>query len=234
MSLLLLSSVILTGCMHAVDEDNGKNKVMGYLSQYLNDINFVPGLSQSEFISQIEGYAYNDTPVTDIVGGVNYDGVSGGGWQAAGDMFGFYNDYKVAKDEKHANYSNRLYTEVQLKGLPLPYGIEFGDSLGDVFEIFGIETDPYSDFTPDKNSDTDMTLYSDGTSALIFQNLNHTKAPVSYELPYVLIYTETYDIKQDEGKPIVVERMIKLSFDYLENAALGLLEVSVNELSVLE
>lgn len=215
-------------------DNTNDNKVLSYLSRYLNDINFVPGLSQAEFIAQIKRYTYRDTIVTDIVPGANYDGVLGGGWQAAGDMFGFYNDYKVTEDEKHASYSNRLYTKVQLKGLPLPYVVEFGDSLEDVFRIIGIEIDPYSGFSPDKNSDTDMTLYSNGTATLLFQNLKLTKDPVTYELPYVLIYTETYEIQQDGRKPIVVERMIRLSFDDFENTNLSLMEVSVNELSAIE
>ncbi len=206
------------------------SEVLRYLSQYLNDINFVPGLSQSEFISQIEGYTYHDTIVTDIILGAHYDDVSGGGWQASGDLFGFYNDYAVTEDEKHANYSNRLSTKVQLKGLPLPFEIEFGDSLEDTFKTFGIA---YSGFTPDKNSDTNMTLYSDSTSTLLFQNLKEAKEPVDYEFSYVLIYTETYDIQQDVGKPIVVERTVKLGFDDSENAHLGLLEVCVNEFRTL-
>ena len=201
-------------------------------SQYLNDVNFVPGLSQGSFIHQVEGYAYNDTAVTDIIAGMNYDGPSGGGWQATGDLFGFYNDYKVTDDEKYANYSNSLYSKVQLKGLPLPYNIKFGDSLDDVFEVIGIGLDQYGNFTPDKNSDTDITLYSNDTETLLFQNLKLTKEPVDYEFPFVLTYTETYNVQQDGGKSIVVHRVIKLSFD--DDANLGLVEISVNETRELE
>ena len=201
-------------------------------SQYLNDVNFVPGLSQGSFIHQVEGYAYNDTAVTDIIAGMNYDGPSGGGWQATGDLFGFYNDYKVTDDEKYANYSNSLYSKVQLKGLPLPYDIKFGDSLDNVFEVIGIGLDQYGNFTPDKNSDTDITLYSNDTETLLFQNLKLTKEPVDYEFPFVLTYTETYNVQQDGGKSIVVHRVIKLSFD--DDANLGLVEISVNETRELE
>lgn len=201
-------------------------------SQYLNDVNFVPGLSQGSFIHQVEGYAYNDTAVTDIIAGMNYDGPSGGGWQATGDLFGFYNDYKVTDDEKYANYSNSLYSKVQLKGLPLPYNIKFGDSLDDVFEVIGIGLDQYGNFTPDKNSDTDITLYSNDTETLLFQNLKLTKEPVDYEFPFVLTYTETYNVQQDGGKSIVVHRVIKLSFD--DDANFGLVEISVNETRELE
>ena len=201
-------------------------------SQYLNDVNFVPGLSQGSFIHKVEGYAYNDTAVTDIIAGMNYDGPSGGGWQATGDLFGFYNDYKVTDDEKYANYSNSLYSNVQLKGLPLPYNIKFGDSLDDVFEVIGIGLDQYGNFTPDKNSDTDITLYSNDTETLLFQNLKLTKEPVDYEFPFVLTYTETYNVQQDGGKSIVVHRVIKLSFD--DDANFGLVEISVNETRELE
>ena len=215
-------------------ENHEERKVLSHLSQYLGDINFVPGVSQSEFITMVEGYAYNGTAVTDIIAGVNYDGPKGGGWQVSDDLFGFYNDYTVTEDEKHANYSNRLRTKVPLNGLPLPYDVEFGDTLAEVFEIFGIELDPHSDFSPDKNSDTNMTLYSNGTAALVFQNLKLTKEPVDYELPFVLFYTEAHKIQQDGGKPIVADRVIRLSFDDSENTNLVLVEVSVNELRTLD
>ena len=215
-------------------ENQEERKVLSHLSQYLGDINFVPGVSQSEFITMVEGYAYNGTAVTDIIAGVNYDGPKGGGWQVSDDLFGFYNDYTVTEDEKHANYSNRLRTKVPLNGLPLPYDVEFGDTLAEVFEIFGIELDPHSDFSPDKNSDTNMTLYSNGTAALVFQNLKLTKEPVDYELPFVLFYTEAHEIQQDGGKPIVADRVIRLSFDDSENTNLVLVEVSVNELRMLD
>ena len=215
-------------------ENQEERKFLSHLSQYLGDINFVPGVSQSEFITMVEGYAYNGTAVTDIIAGVNYDGPKGGGWQVSDDLFGFYNDYTVTEDEKHANYSNRLRTKVPLNGLPLPYDVEFGDTLAEVFEIFGIELDPHSDFSPDKNSDTNMTLYSNGTAALVFQNLKLTKEPVDYELPFVLFYTEAHEIQQDGGKPIVADRVIRLSFDDSENTNLVLVEVSVNELRMLD
>lgn len=164
---------------------------------------------------------------------MNYDGPSGGGWQASDELFGFYNDYTVTEDEQHANYSNRLYTKVQLKGLLLPYEIGFGDSLEGVFEIIGIELNPFNDFWADKNSNTTMTLYSADNATLVFQNLTLTEEPVEYELPYMLIYSEIYEIQQDTGKPIVVERKITLSFG-LQNATLSRFDVSVNELRVIE
>ena len=189
-------------------ENQEERKVLSYLSQYLDDINFVPGVSQSEFMTMVEGYAYNGTAVTDIIAGVHYDGPKGGGWQATDDLFGFYNDYTATDDEKHANYSNRLRIKVSLKGLPLPYDVEFGNTLAEVFEILGIEIDPHSKFLLDKNSDTNMTLYSNDTATLVFQNLKLTKEPADYELPFVLIYTEAYEIQQDGGKTIVVDRVI--------------------------
>lgn len=215
-------------------ENQEARKVLSYLSRYLDDINFVPGVSQSEFMTMVEGYAYNGTAVTDIIAGVHYDGPKGGGWQVSDDLFGFYNDYTVTEDEKYANYSNRLRTKVPLNGLPLPHDVEFGDTLADVFEIFGIEIDPHSEFSPDKNSDTNMTLHSNGTATLLFQNLKLTKEPADYELPFVLIYTETYEIQQDGGKTIVVDRVIRLSFDDSENASFTLVEASVNELRTLD
>ncbi len=56
-----------------------------------------------------------------------------------------------------------------------------------------------------------MTLYSDDNITLIFQDLKRTQAPIEYEMPYVLIYSETYTTQRADGRSATVERTIKLS-----------------------
>lgn len=204
-----------------------EDKVVSGFSEYLDNINIVAGLSQSDFITKVEQYKYNGTPVLDAVIALHYDRESGGGWMATGDLFGFHNDYTVTEDEKYANYSTRIFTKVQLEGLVLPQGIELGESLEDVFKKTGIELSIYSGFTPDKNSDIHMTLYRNGESSLVLKDLRQSKDPVDYEYPCWLVFTEKTDIQQTDGKTTTVERVISLGF---LGDVLSLAEISVNEM----
>jgi len=226
LSLVMLFAVF-TGC-DTVSGSSGRN-ISSKFSQYLDYINFVPSLTQADFISQLEQYRYNGTSITDFELGAYVDALWGGGYYADGDLFGFEEEYRVSEDEKYADCFTRLYTKVTLEGLTLPYEIEFGDTLSEVFEILGIGLDPYNEFSPDLFSDTKMTLYSDEKSTIILENLKLSKNPIDFEFPYVLSYVETYDMDNYYGKTTTVERRITFCFDFSEDAVLGRFEVSVNE-----
>ncbi len=223
----ITSSPINTQSSTSAQEN--ENKVLKYFSEYLTDINFVPKLSQGDFISQIEQYKYNGTPVTDIIAGLHYDGLHGGGWQLSDRLFGFYNDYTASDDRKSAKYSNSLFTRTELEGLELPYGIKFTDTAKDAFAKIGLESNLCFDFTPDEGSDTMMTVYSSNTSSLVFENLSLIKTPVDFEFPYVLTYTETYDITRDNGKITTVKRTVSFSFGNLPDDTLKEVEIEVEE-----
>ena len=199
-------------------------------SRFLDNENFVHSISQGAFIEQMRKYSHDGTPITELVEGYHHDGSYGGGYNAGGEFFGFRNNYTVKDDV--ATYSNQLWTKVQLDGLELPYGIEVGDSLSDVFQRMGITINPYNDFSADENSYTAMTLYRDEKVTFIFKDLKRTQEPVDFEMPYVLIYTEIYDIELSDGRPATVERIIKMSFwdeDAPQDDVLGLVEISVTE-----
>lgn len=206
------------------EQENGQ-KILEYFSEYLTNINFVPELSQGEFISQAKQFA----DVTDFIGGMHYDGPHGGGWQAFSESYGFYNDYTASDDGKSAKYSNRLFTRTELAGLELPYGIKFTDTSKDVFTKIGLEANLCFDFTPDEGSDTMMTVYRSRTSSLVFENLNLIKTPVDFEFPYVLTYTETYNIKRDNGKTTSVKRTVSFSFGNLPDDTLKEVKIGVEE-----
>ncbi len=210
-------------------ETQNESKILKYFSDYLTDINFVAGLSQGDFISQVEQFRHDGTAVTDILAGLHYDGPYGGGWQATDKLFGFYNDYTASDDGKSAKYSNCLFTRTELAGLELPYGIKFTDTSKDVFTKIGLESNPCFDFTPDEGSDTMMTVYRSRTSSLVFENLNLIKTPVDFEFPYVLTYTETYDIKRDNGKSTSVKRTVSFSFGNLPDDTLKEVKIGVEE-----
>lgn len=225
---LVMLFAVFTSC-DTVSGSSGRN-ISNKFSQYLDDINFVPSLSQADFISQLEQYHYNGTSITHLELGTYVDALWGGGYYADGDLFGFEDEYRVTEDEKYADCFTRLYTKVPLEGLTLPYEIEFGDTLSEVFEILGIGLDPYNEFSPDLFSDTKMTLYSGEKSSIILENLKLSKNPIDFEFPYVLSYVETYDIDNNYyGKTTTVERRITFSFDFSEDAVLSRFDVSVNE-----
>lgn len=206
-------------------------------SKYLDDMQFVPGLSRADFISLLEQFRYKNEKITDVVMGVYYDGPHGGGWQGRTEQFEIYNDYKVSEDNTSATYSNCFYTKVPLEGMELPYGISFEDSLDDTFGKIGIRVNINSDFIPDNDTDTYMTLYGKDGESFVLQDLRRTKEHVEYELPYRLVYTEKYSDKQKNGKLVSVERMVKLYFrdgNTGENIVLGGVEISVIENRVLE
>lgn len=228
---LVMLLTALTGC--AMPFGARDHKVLSDLSEYLNDIQFVPGLSQSEFTSLLEQCTYNGTMLTEIALPIQYDGTRGGGLMGSAKEFGFHGEYKVNDMFRHATYTNSLYTEVQLEGFRMPYDIELGDSLEAVMEAFGIAFDPQDDFKPDKIAGTDMTLYKNNDSTLVFRNLQRKKKSADDELPFVLIYTEKYYTQYDQlENRTPVKRVIRLHFD-AENATLTQFEVSVKEVRAL-
>ena len=199
-------------------------------SRFLDNENFVHSVSQGAFIEQMGKYSHDGRPITEIVVGCHHDGTYGGGYIAGGELFGFKNDYTVK--DKVAKYSNQFLTKVQLDGLDLPCEIKLGDSLPDVFQKLGITINPYNGFLADENSYTAMTLYRDEKVTFIFKDLKRTQEPVDFEMPYVLLYSEIYDIELSDGRPATVERIVKMSFwdeDAPQDDVLGLLEISVTE-----
>ena len=227
----------LTGCSSPDNKESENETVnrstnmdIAVFSQFLDRENFVPSVSQGIFIDQMGKYSHDGTPITENVAGYYYDGAYGGGYSSGGKLFGFRNDF-TAKD-KVAKYSNQLWTKVQLNGLELPYGIQLNDSLSDVFQKMEIGINPYNGFSADEDSYTDMTLYRDGKVTFIFKDLKRTQEPVEFEMPYVLVYSEVYDIELSDGRPATVERTIKMSFwdkDAPQDDVLGLVEISVTE-----
>jgi hypothetical protein len=198
-------------------------------NEYLDKINFVPGLSQGDFITQVGQYRYHGASVTDG-DSVNYDGPNGGGWMLTHEMFEFCNDCRIDREDMYIEHSNQLITRVPLEDLALPYGIEFSDNLEDVFHKIGIKMDPNTDFTADNASHTTMTLYRDEGSSLVFRDLRRTQEPVDYLLPYVLCYTEAYELYYGT----MVNRQVELSFQDVDNGGLGEIKIKITETDCLE
>ena len=196
------------------------------LAVYFDEQQFVPSLSQGEFISQVEKYSYNgeEFPV-----GCHYDGPMGGGWQATGELFGFYNDYSADDESGIANYSNRLYTTVQLGGLDLPFGVVFDDTLATVLQKFGIDLDLESNFAWDEDCPGTLTLYGDERSLLqLFNCKLSAEGSQKPNYNYELRYTETSQYTLSDGRIVDVTRQINMFFHDV-NDKLGCFEMLVNE-----
>ena len=182
-------------------------------SEYLDNENFVAGLSQIYLDAQMEKYSYEGKNVSESVNRVYSDGNYGGGVAAYGGHFAFFNEYRKAEDGKSATCANHFYTKVQLEGLTLPYGITFEDTITTVLQKLDIDMDPESDFVSDEENAGTMTLQSDGVSSLeLIKCRLLTKTPKENSYDFELKYTETYHNTREDGRTSVVTRYVILSF----------------------
>ncbi len=198
-------------------------------SQYLDNENFVPGLSQSEFIDQVDKYSCEGDPLSEITMGMYYDGDFGGGYKAMGEKCGYENYYVAANDRKTASYSNSFYTDIPLDDLTLPCGITFDDTLSTLLKKLGVNFDPKDDFISDKENEGTMTLKSDeGSELKLVNNLLLADESDKPLYDFTLRYTEKYKTTRGDGKESDVTRTVIIFFTD-ENYKLGRLELSVVE-----
>lgn len=194
-------------------------------TEFLDREGFVPGMSQGNLLGLSEKYS-EGLDESQIPAFYHYDGPYGGGCRGGGEIFGFTNDYHAEKGK--VRYENSLYTKAELKNLSLPYGITFGDSIGDALEKMGIDRDIYKNTVISHSTDAydiNLTLYSQDGVTLVLTNWALSQAPVETLYHFVLTYTETADTDRKDGK---VTRTVTLSFLDSENK-LGMVEMKVVE-----
>ena len=186
-------------------------------SDFLDREGFVKGMSQGTLLDIAEKYSKDlDPSIVPVY--CHYDGEFGGGCMASGELFGYTNDYH-SKDGK-VRYANSLYTAVEIKGLTLPGGITFDDSVGDALEKLGIDRNIYQKTVMEHSSTTyleQLPLYNENGVSLVFTNWAMTQLPVETLYHYVITYSE---------KVGTVTRTVTLSFLDGHNK-LGLVEISV-------
>ena len=193
------------------------------MTQFFVDANFVPGLSQRDMKLQMEKYSYEGKPIEEQVMGYHYDGLSGGGFSAMGDLFGFVNDYNRPQDSEKADYKNYFYTTVPLDGLILPLGIALGDPIEIVCEKTGV---------PMLTSSQTKSVYQSGqvTVTLSFnetpEDKNYVLSESSYR--YVLKYERLYESTRASGKPVTVTETMTFFFKG-EGDSLSCFYIAVNE-----
>ena len=159
-------------------------------AKFLNGEGFVKGMSQGTLLDLAEKYAEGlDPSIVPVY--CHYDGPNGGGCSASGEYFGYTNDYYANDDTGRVRYTNSFYAAVEIESLVLPYGIKYGDSIGDVLEKLVIDRDIYKNTTEFEG--TKLELYNDGTTSLTLVNHFLTDAPVDYLYDLELIYTDKID-----------------------------------------
>lgn len=157
-------------------------------AKFLDREGFVKGMSQGQLLDLAQKYSEGlDPSIVPVF--CHYDGEFGGGCMANGELFGYENDY-YAKDGK-VRYSNSFYAAVEIESLVLPYGIKYGDVIGDVLEKLAIDRDIYKNTAAFEG--TKLELYNDGTTSLTLVNKFLTNAPVDYVYDIELIYTDKTD-----------------------------------------
>ena len=198
-------------------------------TDFLDAENFVHSSSQISFREQVEQYTYNGQPLKDILQVIYHDGLTGGGCSGKGEHFGYTNNYERKLFSRKVNYTNSFYTQVALDNLTLPYGIDFDDTIVDVFGKMGIVIDLEKDFFLDEPNECGdaMTLYDkDGRTLVLHDHYKaHPLDDVAYH--YTLVYVETYTAKRTDGKKTNVTRSIELEFGTDE--VLSRVSIEVNE-----
>ena len=206
-------SIALCACANNMSgSQSGQNSasentdILLEFKSFLDGEGFVGGVSQSKFIDEIvPQYTYEGKTIPEIIAGCNWDSENGGGWFAEDGRFG------VSNFNESGVYMNRLYTTLPLHGLSLPFDIRFGDSVKKVINKMGVEFDP-SDFTPDADSKTDITLISGNGMLVRYGDAGKNNAG-DYSAPYWITFIEKTTDNQDNGQEKSIERQIDFWFD---------------------
>lgn len=127
-------------------------------------------------------------------------------------IFSFWEKYQLSDDGKAVN-SARLIISKDVKGFSLPFEITFNSHIDDALKIF---TD--REFDPDEGSDTDMTIYSDETTTLVYSNLNATQSPGDSMDPFRIVYTNKYTYTNKNGFEVERLEKVSLNFDTFSDA----------------
>ena len=228
---LVLAVTLLTttfiGC--SSPEDNIIETLDNGFTDFLDAENFVHSSSQISFREQVEQYTYNGQLLKDVLQVIYHDGLTGGGCSGKGEHFGYTNNYERKLFSRKVNYTNSFYTQVALDNLTLPYGIDFDDTITEVFEKMDVTLDAEQDFVADdeKKDATIMTLYEEDGRTLVLRNYLQDKSTKKHTYNFVLTYQETFRSTRSNGKKTNVTRTVTLSFD--TDDILSKMNVSVKE-----
>lgn len=181
------------------------NAALGYsLSEYLDSVGIVPGLSPMGMLSLAETIAGEEE-----YNGLHMEGIDGG-WLATGDGFSFTNQTRVSDDEKTATYSNSVRTSVPLPGL-LPYdGIGFSKTLTETLEGIVFDFDAESVFEMVDASGV-ATVWSGNGQTLELARISGDEVGTG-EPEYRLEFREVKTSVLRDGRKTSTTRTLRLSF----------------------
>lgn len=185
-------------------------------SEYLDSMNFVPGMWQGTLFDLAESLTYEGKNIKEAAPGCFYDGQYGGGYRSQGSRFGFANDYTRSEDGASATSYNYLYTHVPLEGMALPCGITFDDNLTTLLQKAGFDLDYHEDFISDETTPGVMTLFQDDTIHLTLTNYSLT-TDKNDEYSYLIMYTEVYATPLTDGRVATATRKVTVSFTGMED-----------------
>ena len=229
----LLALLLTAGCLFAL-AGCGKRHTAADLSAYLDKEGFVAGMSQQSFVEKVE------TIEGEKVGVLQWDGVNGGGCEINSTNGSYSNGYVAKEDEGEAVYYNTISVKAKLKGLKLPAGIRFSDTMSKVLKKLSVEGDPVGEFTPDPGKTDEMTLYAEGnvTLKLTDRRLTPTETEetepgtvaCSWDVPYPLVlrFSEVTSRPLDYDRTETVTRTVSFAFAD-ESSALGIFYIDVTE-----
>ena len=213
------------------------NQDFDVYSAYLNEIGIVPGLSTEEWTSLVGAYRYEGVDILHSPAGgpfFAYELENGGGCEFIGTLFGFSDVFQIQEDGLHAENVRRFYTNTDLDGLTLPFGIVFSDSLATVLQKLSVDLDLQSGFVSDPDQTGTMTLFCEGKTSLKLHDLllQCDESDLSSGKPlydYRIEYTEEYCVTLESGREEAVTRRINLSFTDSENNSLGMFDIAISE-----
>ena len=222
----ILLAAMLVGC---APKEMPLDTLNDGFTDFLDTENFVHSSSQISFREQVEQYTYDGEQLKDLVNVTMFDGLTGGGCSADGEHFGYTNNYERKLFSRKVTYTNSFYTKVALDNLTLPYGIDFDDTITEVFEKMDVTLDAEQDFVADdeKKDATIMTLYEEDGRTLVLRNYLQDKSTKKHTYNFVLTYQETYRSTRSSGKKTNVTRTVTLSFG--TDDVLDEMDVSVKE-----
>ena len=227
--LLLVAVLLATMLAGCAPKEMPLDTLNDGFTDFLDRENFVHSSSQRSFRAQVEQYMYKGEQLKDLVDVTMFDGLTGGGCSADGEYFGYTNNYERKLFSRKVNYTNSFYTQVALDNLTLPYGIDFDDTITEVFEKMDVTLDAEQDFVADdeKKDATIMTLYEEDGRTLVLRNYLQDKSTKKHTYNFVLTYQETYRSTRSNGKKTNVTRTVTLSFG--TDDVLDEMNVSVKE-----
>ena len=187
---------------HAVSE-----KTIDGFSAYLDELKILPGRTQEEFAEQFATYSYKGEALigeySDLSRGKLYQ-IYVGDNSIQPKFMDFTFSHVVGDKEEDLE----LYIGFPIENLDLPFGITFDDTMTTALVKLDItRIPPFSNFIPDADNSTKMTLYKDDTRSLAY--MSHSMcSPVNEGL----LYTESYTYTNEQGVEVAVTRSIELYF----------------------